>query len=746
METNGAMPAAIPVDRLDVRIELGEGTYVLERAPSTDFSAADGDLYFVRRPEPGTGANHTVTIVGRGAGLTIIRQTVRDRVFTLRAEAVLENLTVTGGDARDAGVIGGSSGGALQSYESLTLRGVAVTGNSARISGGGISSVGRLTVDRSVISDNHSAGGGGGISQVGGALSIRSSTIAGNTSISGGGVQYQPAEPFPRAALEIVGSLIADNTVTPTFAGSGGGVLIGGSGRGRVPQDMRIVDSTIRDNMAVYGGGLAQEESVNLIVERSLIEGNSATTGGGAELHTGHFHIENVTMSGNAARDGGGLYVGLASGKLRSDTFAHNSATGAGAGLWTATGVEIEAIIFGDAGMSCSASVGVITSLGFNVSRDASCQLRLPSDAPSVDPRLGPLADNGGTSRTHALLAGSPAIDRFRAATCPGFDQRVFGRPAGAACDSGAFESGATARVLPPVPLPPRGDIIGGGLTLIPASGVPHATSLRGGRYAPCTPGSRQRLSGPRGFFEPSDAQLATRGGLVFRSSENKSVRFGNLALLLDGRVGSVVALVGPTRRALALFTVDQVSYGPRGAHGHLRLSATAARLLNRLLGLQGFRGGMPCGQFDVQLRIRRDPGPPRPVQPSAPPPPPPAPPPPPQQQTFTLTVSVDPSGGGHVTGMGIDCPSDCTETYTAGTSVTLSANPAGGYAFDDWDGACSGSSDSCTLTMDSDKSAKANFEAAQPACNDGKDNDGDGAVDYPADKGCSSKSDDSEK
>jgi hypothetical protein len=749
METNGTIPAPIPLDRLDVRIELSAGTYVLDRAPSADGSAADGDLHLLRRSEPGTGANRTVTIVGRGAGLTTIRQTARDRVFMLRAATVLENLTVTGGQAQ-RGLVGGvNGGGGIGSLESLTLRGVAVTGNRAPGSGGGISSGARLIVDRSVISDNHSDGGGGGIAQSGEALSIRNSTITGNTAVSGGGVAYQPGEPFPRAAVEIVGSLVADNTAgIPSVGGSGGGVFIGGFGRVSAPQDVRIVDSTIRDNVAVDGAGIAQSEMVNLIVERSLIEGNTAATaGGGIGLNFGHFHIENVTITGNGATDGGGVYIGFASGKLRSDTFANNTAARSGVSLWAATGVEIEAIIFGDTGLSCYANVGVVTSLGFNVSRDASCQLRLPSDAPSVDPRLGPLANNGGPSMTHALLAGSPAIDRFRAATCPLFDQRAFGRPAGAACDSGAFESGATVRLIPPPPLPPRGDIIGGGLTLIPLRGVPVATSLRGGGYAPCTPGSRQRLGGPRGFFEPSDAQLATRGALIFRRNASKAVRFGNLVVLLNGKVGSVVALVAPTRGGLALFTIDQLRYGPRSAHGLLRLSPAAARLLNRLLGLQGFRGGMPCGQLDLQLRIGRNPGPPPPVEPSAPPPPPP--PPPPQAQTFTLNVSVEPSDGGEVNGPGIDCPGDCNETFTAATSVTLTRDAADDFEFDEWEGACSGGSSSCSITMDGDKSVTAKFKAKQqqkPECSDGKDNDNDGFTDFSGqDPQCSSPQDDNE-
>ncbi len=57
-----------------------------------------------------------------------------------------------------------------------------------------------------------------------------------------------------------------------------------------------------------------------------------------------------------------------------------------------------------------------------------------------VDALLGPLADNGGQTSTHALLAGSPAIDAGDDGACPAEDQRGEPRPSGAGCDVGAFE------------------------------------------------------------------------------------------------------------------------------------------------------------------------------------------------------------------------------------------------------------------------------------------------------------------
>lgn len=57
-----------------------------------------------------------------------------------------------------------------------------------------------------------------------------------------------------------------------------------------------------------------------------------------------------------------------------------------------------------------------------------------------ADPKLGPLADNGGPTLTMALLPGSPAIDAGSAVGAPATDQRGVARPQGPGVDIGAFE------------------------------------------------------------------------------------------------------------------------------------------------------------------------------------------------------------------------------------------------------------------------------------------------------------------
>ena len=81
-------------------------------------------------------------------------------------------------------------------------------------------------------------------------------------------------------------------------------------------------------------------------------------------------------------------------------------------------------------------------------------------------------------------------------------------------------------------------------------------------------------------------------------------------------------------------------------------------------------------------------------------------------QTQYTLNVSV--AGNGTVTSSptGISCPSLCTNNYSSGTSVMLTATPAGGATFSNWGGACSGNG-SCLVTMNSLESVTAMFSAS---------------------------------
>src|SRR5207249_1910027 len=100
-------------------------------------------------------------------------------------------------------------------------------------------------------------------------------------------------------------------------------------------------------------------------------------------------------------------------------------------------------IVANNTGGNCSDPV---VSLGNNLDSGNTCALTGPGDLINVNPMLGPLQNNGGPTDTHALAAGSPAVDAAANAGCPATDQRGAARPFDGngdgtpTCDIGAFE------------------------------------------------------------------------------------------------------------------------------------------------------------------------------------------------------------------------------------------------------------------------------------------------------------------
>lgn len=82
------------------------------------------------------------------------------------------------------------------------------------------------------------------------------------------------------------------------------------------------------------------------------------------------------------------------------------------------------------------------------------------------------------------------------------------------------------------------------------------------------------------------------------------------------------------------------------------------------------------------------------------------------------LSLSRQVTGSGSVKVQGVsgvaDCTAQCQNQIPNGTSLTLSAQPAQGYVFKNWSGACSGSTNSCSVNMDSAKTVVANFITLQ--------------------------------
>src|SRR5262249_22733382 len=107
-------------------------------------------------------------------------------------------------------------------------------------------------------------------------------------------------------------------------------------------------------------------------------------------------------------------------------------------GVFAGSGVVnlVNTIVAKNTASDCSAKV---TSSDHSLDGDGSCGV---DGLSGVDPRLGPLVDNGGPTTTHALLDGSPAVNAGNPGACPAVDQRFAPRVNG--CDLGAFELGGT--------------------------------------------------------------------------------------------------------------------------------------------------------------------------------------------------------------------------------------------------------------------------------------------------------------
>jgi CSLREA domain-containing protein len=386
-------------------ITLPPGSYELT-IPGDDgpLNAAISDLDVV-----GT----KVTIYGSGADVTSISGNQLSRLFHVFTDAQLELCDLTLIDGSTAG-----DGGGILNLGILTVTNSRIEENQAGESGGGIANLlgASLSVVGSTVLGNTAAGGGGGILNSGEATILRTE-IKGNSSESGGGISNVLG-----SSLTLIASSVSQNMV----GGNGGGISNTGSAG--------LVTSTTDGNHGHDGGGVFNGGGLGII--NSTISNNHADVvlcssvdpcSGGGILNSpaGLLQITNTTIVENVSlgdglgsrKTGGILNFGIAS--VGNTIVAHN--------------------IGGNcAPVSPQTSVTAVTSNGYNMEDVNDCAFTATGDLVNTPPLLGPLADNGGATDTHALLTNSPAID---AAVCLSLlDQRGFLRPA--PCDIGSYEKG----------------------------------------------------------------------------------------------------------------------------------------------------------------------------------------------------------------------------------------------------------------------------------------------------------------
>ncbi len=341
----------------------------------------------------------SLTLAGPVTGVVINGQN-QSRLLEVADFQDTDSIVTVSGLILSAGHTTGSGAG-IFNQENLTVRNCTISGNSAA-NGGGIDNENKLTLQKVTITNNSASTGGGLLNEDIGTLTMQNCTVSGNTA----------------------GSLSSG----PVSNSLGGGIDNEGV--------LTVQNCTISANSAPGGGGIRNETSGKLTLQNSTISGNTAAAGGGIET-LGVLTVQNCTIAlnqtfaldGSHFAPGAGIFISsnntitlhntIVARNLRIDGLATGESSIVGGTVDPASTNNL--IDFGGSG-------GLMNGVNGNLVN-------------VVDPMLGPLADNGGPTQTHALLAGSPALNAGNNAKAPaGTDQRGVPRIAGGKADIGAVE------------------------------------------------------------------------------------------------------------------------------------------------------------------------------------------------------------------------------------------------------------------------------------------------------------------
>jgi hypothetical protein len=239
------------------------------------------------------------------------------------------------------------------------------------------------------------------------------------------------------SSLSLNSTVLSNNTVLGTTSEDVGGGLLN---RGVCS----IKNSTIHDNQANEGGGIFNDRYSSLTLSSSTIN-NNVSLGGGGLSNYGSASLINTTLSNNTASGRSALFGGGIQNweqlQITQCTIAENSSIGGGGVSNNGTVFMVNTIISDNPGGNCHVTADIL-SQGHNLDSDDTCMLTDPqTDLRNIDPLLGPLRNNGGPTRTHALNPGSPAIDGGMSLANITADQRGVLRPQRKSFDIGAFEA-----------------------------------------------------------------------------------------------------------------------------------------------------------------------------------------------------------------------------------------------------------------------------------------------------------------
>jgi len=435
-----------------------------------------------------------------GAGIhtdgyvTIDSSTVNGNVATSGSGGIMSSGEMHLSDSTVDGNTAGTSSGGISNGGPMSLTNCSVSYNSAT-NCAGIGNDGELTLIHVRVEFNTAAESGGGIFNGQGTVAASECLILGNTAQSAGGIRNK------NGIVDLTNTVIRDNIATLY---SGGGInnsaifhmmdciiaaneaAFAGGISNRESSTMTLVNCLVMGNHAEGAGAIGN--AGNLTMKYSQVSGNTAITSAGGIDNSlmgilfmdsctitgnlsslgggigggGPMRLSNCTISGNRSDDAGAIFAGsTAEIVLDFCTVTDNHADpGVGGGLAIVGKLYVKNTIIagntsGGPGPDCYLATAnpeaVFVSHGYNLIGDATgCPFTLVlgdqvgTASSPLNPGLGPLADNGGGTLTHALLSDSAAIDAASFTGVPGvlveLDQRGALRPFGPTCDIGAFE------------------------------------------------------------------------------------------------------------------------------------------------------------------------------------------------------------------------------------------------------------------------------------------------------------------
>ncbi len=203
---------------------------------------------------------------------------------------------------------------------------------------------------------------------------------------------------------------LRDLTITGGSTANAGGGLRNSGGT------VSITSSTLMQNSAGNGGAIASTGG-EMRLTNSTVSANTATIAAGLDVSVGSLLLINVTVTANIASSfGGGVRVDAASMAGVFNTIIAGNLATTGPDVSGAFTAALEHNLIGISDGSTGFTNGVSGNL-------------VGSQLSPIDPKLGPLAFNSGLTKTHELLAGSPAIDTGESGIAPQFDQGGIARP-----------------------------------------------------------------------------------------------------------------------------------------------------------------------------------------------------------------------------------------------------------------------------------------------------------------------------